>query len=71
MDQTAHDEIVGILARNGRPDLIQEFKEFVKVDEDFKPSLIMRDSLSDTEGSAEEEEAYGVYVDQHGFQSLK
>tara|TARA_R110002072_G_scaffold90981_2_gene203268 strand:+ start:5134 stop:5349 length:216 start_codon:yes stop_codon:yes gene_type:complete len=71
MDQITFEEIISILARNGRPDLIAEFKENVKVDEDFKPQLIMRDSLSDTEGSAEEEEAYGVYVDQRGFHSLK
>ena len=71
MDQTAYEEIVSILARNGRPDLIADFKDNIKVDEDFKPHLIRRDSLSDTEGSAEEEEAYEVYVDQHGFQSLK
>tara|TARA_R110000737_G_scaffold157324_3_gene185854 strand:+ start:1352 stop:1567 length:216 start_codon:yes stop_codon:yes gene_type:complete len=71
MDQISFEEIVSILARNGRPDLIQDFKENIKVDEDFEPKLIRRDSLSDTEGSAEEEEAYSVYIDQHGFHSLK
>ena len=71
MDPISFEEIVCILAKNGRPDLIQEFKEFIKVDEDFKPKLIRRDSLSDTEGSAEEESIDLVYVDQHGFQSLK
>ena len=71
MDQITFEEIISILARNGRPDLIADFKENIKVDEDFKPQLIMRDSLSDTEGSAEEEEGYGVYVDQRGFHSLK
>ena len=71
MDQTAHDEIVGILARNGRPDLIQEFKEFVKVDEDYKPPPRNRkDSLSDTEGSATDESIEFI-VDDSGFHSLK
>tara|TARA_R110001592_G_scaffold12539_3_gene59543 strand:- start:7764 stop:7979 length:216 start_codon:yes stop_codon:yes gene_type:complete len=71
MDQISHEEIISILAMNGRPDLIQEFKEFVKVDEDFKPHLIMRDSLSDTEGSACTEEEYEINVDGKGFHSLK
>tara|TARA_R110000782_G_scaffold70753_1_gene142106 strand:- start:518 stop:733 length:216 start_codon:yes stop_codon:yes gene_type:complete len=71
MDQISHDEIVSILAMNGRPDLIAEFKEFVKIDEDFKPTLIMRDSLSDSEGSACTEEEYEVSVDEKGFHSLK
>ena len=71
MDQTTFEEIVSILAIHGRPDLIADFKDNIKVDADFKPSLILRSSLSDTEGSAEEEEAYAVYVDQHGFHSLK
>ena len=71
MDQTAFDEIVSILARNGRPDLIQEFKEFVKVDEDYKPPPRNRkDSLSDTEGSATDESVEFI-VDDAGFHSLK
>jgi len=71
MDQISHEEIISILAMTGRPDLIQEFKEFVKVDEDFKPHLIMRDSLSDTDGSACTEEEYEVAVDKDGFHSIK
>jgi len=71
MDQISHEEIISILAIHGRPDLIQEFKEFVKVDEDFKPHLIMRDSLSDTDGSACTEEEYEVAVDKDGFHSIK
>tara|TARA_R110000787_G_scaffold278863_1_gene388786 strand:+ start:47 stop:265 length:219 start_codon:yes stop_codon:yes gene_type:complete len=72
MDPNAFDEIINILSRNGRLDLIAEFKEAIKVDEDYQPPKRNRnDSLSESEGSAEEEEAYDVYVDQHGFQSLK
>jgi|TARA_R110002167_G_scaffold251528_1_gene457727 hypothetical protein len=70
MDPISFEEIVCILAKNGRPDLIQEFKEFIKVDEDFKPKLIRRDSLSDTEGSAEEE-SIDFVIDDAGFHSLK
>tara|TARA_R110001632_G_scaffold11349_1_gene41044 strand:- start:61 stop:276 length:216 start_codon:yes stop_codon:yes gene_type:complete len=71
MDQIAYDEIISILAMNGRPDLIADFKDNIKVDEDFKPHLIMRDSLSDTEGSACTEEEYEINVDEKGFHSLK
>ena len=71
MDKITFEEIVSILARNGRPDLIQEFNEFVKVDEDYVPPLRNRkDSLSDTEGSATDE-SLEVLVDDAGFHSLK
>ena len=49
MDQIAYDEIVSVLAMFGRPDLIQEFKDNVSVDEDYVPKLTRRDSLSDSE----------------------
>ena len=72
MDQGYFDEIVSVLAMNGRPDLIQEFKEHVKIDKDYRPPLRTRkDSLSDSEGSAVSEEEYEVDIDEDGFKSLK
>ena len=38
MDRITYEEIISTLAKCGRPDLIQEFKEFVSVDEDYSPS---------------------------------
>jgi hypothetical protein len=37
MDKIVFEEIVSILAMHGRPDLISEFKDHVKIDEDYKP----------------------------------
>ena len=71
MDKIAVEEIVSILAMHGRPDLIDEFAEHVKIDEEYKPPLRTRkDSLSDSEGSATSEEEYEVKVDENGFHSL-
>jgi hypothetical protein len=71
MDQVAYDEIVSVLAMFGRPDLIQEFKDNVSVDDDYVPKFIRRDSLSDSEGTACSESDYEVEIDDEGFQSLK
>lgn len=72
MDKITSEEIVSILAMHGRPDLIQEFKEHIKIDDDYKPPLRARkDSLSLSEGSAASEEEYEVAIDDNGFQSLK
>ena len=71
MDNIAFEEITSILAMHGRPDLIQEFKEHVKIDEDYKPPIRTRkDSISDSDGSAVSEEV-NVDVDDEGFYSLK
>ena len=71
MDKISFEEIRSILAMNGRPDLIQELKEHVKIDEDYTPPLrTRRDSLSDSEGSAVSEDV-NVDVDDEGFYSLK
>lgn len=71
MDEGTIEEIVSILAKNGRPDLIAEFNEVVKVDNDYKPpKRIKRDSLSDNEGSAVSEEEYEIQEDDNGFLSL-
>jgi hypothetical protein len=69
MDNVSFDEIVSILAKNGRPDLIMEFKEHVKIDEDYKPTLVRKDSLSADEGSATDE-SIDFIVDGDGFHSL-
>jgi len=71
MDQIAYDEIVSVLAMFGRPDLISEFKDNVKIDPDYVPKFMRRDSLSNSEGSACSESDYEVEMDEEGFQSLK
>jgi len=72
MDKITVEEIVSILAMHGRPDLIDEFAEHIKIDEEYKPPLMTKkDPLSDDEGSAVSEEDYEVAVDDNGFQSLK
>jgi len=72
MDTGYFDEIVSILAIHGRPDLIQELKEHVKIDDDYRPPLrTKKEKLSDSEGSAVSEEEYQVEVDEDGFKSLK
>jgi hypothetical protein len=71
MDKVSFEEIINILAKCGRPDLIQEVKENIKIDEDYEPpSRIRKDSLSDSEGSAVSEDV-NVDVDDEGFYSLK
>ncbi len=71
MDKIAFEEIVSILAMHGRPDLISEFKEHAKIDEDYKPKFMgRRDSLSDSEGSATSEDL-NYTIDDRGFYSLK
>ena len=42
MDQSTFDEIVYILAKNGRPDLIAECHEHIKIDEDYEPPTFMK-----------------------------
>ena len=72
MDPSYFEEVVSILAMVGRPDLIQELKEHVKIDEDYKPpNFVKKERLSDSEGSATSESDYDVEEDEDGFQSLK
>jgi hypothetical protein len=72
MDKISFEEIISILAMHGRPDLINEVKEHVKIDEDYRPPLRTRkDKYSDSEGSAVSEEEYEVVEDEDGFKSLK
>tara|TARA_R110002110_G_scaffold69306_3_gene186918 strand:- start:576 stop:809 length:234 start_codon:yes stop_codon:yes gene_type:complete len=76
MDQTTFDEIVSTLAKCGRPDLIQEFKEFTDVDESYDPSTDMKkerrrkkEILSEEEGSADDEDLEFT-IDSDGFHKL-
>ena len=72
MDKVSFEEIVSILAMHGRPDLIADFKDSIKIDADYKPPLRNDvDSLSDDEGTATSESDYEVDVDSEGFCSLK
>ncbi len=72
MERSYFEEIISILAMHGRPDLIGEVKEHLKVDEDYKPpNFVKKDKYSDDEGSAASEEEYEVQEDSNGFQSLK
>jgi len=72
MDQSTFDEIISILAKNGRPDLISECVEHIKIDEDYEPPRFMKkEKYEIDEGSAEEESDYSVEEDEDGFQSLK
>jgi hypothetical protein len=72
MDNQTFKEIENILQINKRYDLIQELYEHIKIDDDYKPpKKIKKEELSETEGSAEEEEKYEVNIDDDGFQSLK
>ena len=67
IDEEYFEEILSILAKNGRPDLISVLK-----DAEYKPPIrVKREILSDTEGSAESESDYEVEVDEDGFFSLK
>lgn len=72
MDQSTFDEIISILAKNGRPDLIGECHDHIKIDEDYEPpKYVKKDKYELDEGSAEEESDYSVEEDEDGFQSLK
>ena len=72
MDNISFEEIISTLAKCGRADLIAEMNEVKSkiIDEDYKPPTRMRtDSLSDTEGSADEEDIE-INIDDNGFYSL-
>lgn len=72
MDQSTFDELISILAKNGRPDLIAECQEHIKIDNDYEPpSFMRREKYSESECSAEEESDYSVEEDEDGFKSLR
>jgi hypothetical protein len=75
MDRITYEEIISTLAKCGRPDLIQEFKEFVSVDEDYSPAAdakkerMKKEVYSEDEGSADEEDLTFT-IDEDGFHQL-
>jgi|TARA_B110000902_G_scaffold7315_1_gene8701 hypothetical protein len=73
MDESSFDEIISILAKNGRPDLIMLLKEIetIFVDPDYKPTKkVRKEYFSDSEGSALSEDDLDYNVDDEGFHSL-
>jgi len=67
-----YEEIISILAKNGRRDLIKVLKYYR--DDDYKPKKHNFDATSDSEESSGEEEVYDsddVSVDSDGLLSLK
>lgn len=83
MDNETLEEILSVLAKNGRPDLIQAIRilytDFLKVteeDPDFdieeenKRVFTNHEHYEYHEGSADEEEHYGYAVDDDGHFSL-
>ena len=85
MDNEILEEVLSVLAKNGRPDLIQAvrilYKDFLKITEE-DPEYDIEDEPENKrvftnhehyeyhEGSAEEEEHYGYAVDDDGHYSL-
>ena len=81
MDKKCFDEIVIILNKEKREDLVAMLSEFVAVDDkvvdqDYKPTKLevkrskKKEYYSDSEGSAEEE-TLTYSVDQSGFYQLE
>lgn len=70
LEEEYYEEIKSILAKNGRPDLIQLLNG--ARDNEYKPTkkekLMAR---TDDDCSSGEEESYEVSVDANGFLSLK
>ena len=70
LEEECYEEIKYILAKNGRPDLIQLLN--AGRDNDYKPTK--KEKLmakTDNDCSSGEEESYEVSVDSNGFWSLK
>jgi hypothetical protein len=67
VDEEYFEEIISILAKNGRPDLISVLR-----DTEYKPpKRVKKEYYSEEEGSATSESDYEVDVDEDGFHSLK
>ena len=80
MDESTFEEIISILAKNGRPDLIAELKVFERkiVDVTYNPSIDAmkekrkkKEIYSEDEGSATSEDELDYIIDEEGFYSLK
>ncbi len=78
MDEIDYEEIVSILAKNGRPDLIQSLAAALTGDADWTPDFKdtlqekkdLKESYEYDSGSAEEE-SLEVNIDSEGFQSIQ
>lgn len=78
MDEIDFEEIISILAKNGRPDLIESFKTAITGDPDWTPDFKdtiqskkdKKESYEYDSGSAESEDLE-VEVDSEGFHSIK
>jgi hypothetical protein len=67
VDEEYFEEIISILAKNGRPDLISVLR-----DTEYKPpKRVKKEYYSEDEGSATSESDYDVDIDEDGFYSLK
>jgi len=76
MDISTFEEIVSILAKFGRPDLIDEFNQSVCIDKTYDPSsdrirerLRGKEFYSEEEGSASDE-SNEYTIDEQGFHQL-
>ena len=67
MDQESQEEIISLLAKCGRPDLIQEFKELLD-DHDFQ--IVSSDSSEDYDETETEQEDMKITCDKKGFYSI-
>ena len=64
-----YEEIISILAKNGRRDLIKVLKYYR--DDDYKPKTHNFDDTSDSSGEEEVYDSDDVSVDSDGLLSLK
>ena len=70
MDETDYEEIISTLAKCGRPDLIQSFKENVRRDYDYKPTAKEKREAESEDCSEGESEELNVAIDDDGFYHL-
>ena len=67
MDKVSQEEIISLLAKCGRPDLIQEFNELL-ADNDFVE--VSSDSSEEYDEDETEEEDMKITCDKKGFYSI-
>jgi len=67
MDQVSQEEIISLLAKCGRPDLIADFKELLQ-DHDFE--VVSSDSSEDYDENETEAEDIKITCSKKGFYSI-
>lgn len=67
MDKESQEEIISLLAKCGRPDLIQEFNELLS-DHDFVE--VSSDSSEEYDENETEQEDIKITCDRKGFYSI-